>query len=1068
MYDTFVSGSKRARDSAHDFGREVSSTADEVRDLASSKVDDIFSTARRGAERFRDIVGHAESEVRGLSDARIHIQARDEVSPALDGIHSKLATIAATAGGIVIGGGIKDAMFGGVTDYTREASRTAAYLSAAERQQALSKADSLYVKGFFESRSEGAKQVADIAPVIRDRSQIGDFVETSAKMKYITPDASWEEINRSLGQTTNTFNETPKQAADSMMYAYKQVGDRQRDLYDTFWEYSGYFKKTGVSSAQMSNFLVKSVQEGSFNYDKPADFFKETFGVKALDAGDMAKYFELRGSSKDVAEKQAALFTSEINSGDEQRAKGALMALVGDLSSQKPDELKASLVAMGSATAEDNGDAILRTYKSAFDKPPSEIAGTMDRMVAAQKSADPMQQMIETRRQMDLLMQGIGQSMAVDMLPVMSEFNQLLITNKDEIKSLFSGLTGLITGATGFYKEHFTVVNGFVIGLIGLLAAKKLVDFVKGAYNFARGGFDVGKNVLSTVGQGVGKTKRWITGPKNDDIVPDKKRFALRGGRDADSLRSISSMTIHAARVYVNGQISGADRGGRGRNARDELDRRRRNNDDMGPSRRTRTLPRDKAKDILDTHRPPKTEPKTGVWGKVKDSSLFTRAPGLAKGAGIVGAIAGAGVGAYSLYQASKEGGWRQAISSGGGSVVGGVAGGAIGGAIGSLVGPIGTMAGAAAGNYLGEKIGSLADTSGLTKKAVDAVASLKDELWSWKDKALNFVSGKKEEPAANIASKPLPSFTLPTFTPQAKQKMEEAFTSFRNAAKQKGIEMDFSGVQRSAKKVGDTFSTIKENVTGWWKGSNARKAQTDMHAVGAATQKAKEQAKNMGVASTKSTQDIVAGSRKAGQSYKVISAAAASTVSQVKSRLESLRNISSQGSSWGSNLMTMLIAGIRSKFPALSTAVSGAAGIIKNFLGFSSPTKEGPASKSDKWAGNFISMFASGLHHDPVKQRMNLIAGTMNRPIRGRASVDMMHRSQATISSIPLAQTLHQAPRMAGNVSIQNITMDFGEMAKQVTDFSAFAQMMTSPQGRALIRKVFGEELYNALENGG
>ncbi|WP_052520698.1 hypothetical protein [Aneurinibacillus migulanus] len=1069
MHDNFVSGSRRARDAAQDFGREVDAARDDVRGLASEQVDDLFTHARSGAEDFRSTVSRVESEVKGLSDARVHLQARDDVSPVLDGIASKLAVIAATAGSLVFGGGIKDSLFGGITEYTHEAARSAPYLSSADRKSALTKADELYGKGYFESRPEAAKQVADIAPLVRDKSQIGSFVESSAKMKYITPDASWEEINRSLGQATNVFKETPQQVTDSMMYAYKQVGDRQQDLYDTFWEYALYFDKAGTSSAQMSNFLVKSVQEGSFNYDKPADFFKETFGVKALDAGDMAKYFELRGSSKDVAEKQANDFTSDINSGDEQRAKGAIMALVADLASQTPAELKASLVQLGSATGEDNGDAILKSFKTAFEEPPKDIAGTTDRMVQAQKDANPMQELVEARNQMNLLLQDLGQGMAADMLPVMHEFNQLLVENKDEIQSFFKALTTGIKIATGIYKDHFVLINSLLIGIASAFAAKKLVDFAKGGINFAKDIGDMGKNAASRVGQGFSTVKRWVTGrrtePEDDDITPERKKFKRgKGGDRNDTLHSVSSMTVNAAKVYVNGPISEGrrregGRRGRGDNARDEIGRRRGDNEDHTPPRRKKTISRQRGQDLLDSQRRPEPEPPPR-----------RRIPNAVKGGGIVGAVAGAGLGAYALYQTSKEEGLRQAISTKGGAVVGGVAGGAVGGAIGSLAGPLGTAAGAAVGGYIGDKLGSLADSSGVTAKVVDAVVSLKDTLGSWKDKAANFLSGKKEEPAKNAvagppAPKPLPPLTLPTFTPQAKQKMQEMFTSFKTSMKQKGIEMDFTPIQKAGAKVKDTFSNMKQSVVGWWKGDSAKKAQGDLHAVGSATQNAAGQTKNLGASANRSTAEIAQGSKQAGQSFAGVSAAAGTAAGQTKSHLETLRNISSQGSSWGSNLISMLAAGIQSKFPLLSSVVTTTAGIIKKNLGFSSPTKEGPASKSDKWAPNFISMFASGLKADPIKQKMNLIAGTMNRKLHNRASIDVMQRAG---NGIRVARSLNQAPRAAGSVSIQNITLDFGEMAKQVTNFTEFAKMLSGPQGRALIRKVVGEELHKAIENGG
>ncbi|UOK65366.1 hypothetical protein MT997_14075 [Paenibacillus sp. OVF10] len=185
-----------------------------------------------------------------------------------------------------------------MTDYYSEAARSAPYIPAQERQSALALNDDLVSQGIIPDRAAGAGNLADIAPMFPDKSMIGEAVTASSKIQYIRPDAGAEEINRALAQASNAFKETPTQIADSMMYVYENVGDRQQDLFDTFWEYSPYFESANTNSAQMANFLTKTVDEGAFNFDKPADFFKETFGVKALNADDMAKYFETRGSGK--------------------------------------------------------------------------------------------------------------------------------------------------------------------------------------------------------------------------------------------------------------------------------------------------------------------------------------------------------------------------------------------------------------------------------------------------------------------------------------------------------------------------------------------------------------------------------------------------------------------------------------------------------------------------------------------------------------------------------------------------------------------------------------------------
>lgn len=65
---------------------------------------------------------------------------------------------------------------------------------------------------------------------------------------------------------------------------------------------------------------------------------------------------------------------------------------------------------------------------------------------------------------------------------------------------------------------------------------------------------------------------------------------------------------------------------------------------------------------------------------------------------------------------------------------------------------------------------------------------------------------------------------------------------------------------------------------------------------------------------------------------------------------------------SWGKNMMGNLVDGIKSMAGGVKDAVSGVADKIKNFLGFGSPTKEGPGSNADTWAPNLISMLKEGI----------------------------------------------------------------------------------------------------------
>ncbi|WP_440433402.1 tail tape measure protein [Paenibacillus amylolyticus] len=1097
MGDDIVSSSRRARDAADDLGRRIHGAADEVRDFNRVQLDDIFRRSRAGADDLRRSASHADAEIRGISDAHVRLRANDEISPLVDGISAKIAALATVAGGLVLGGGMSDALFGGVTDYYSEAARSAPYMPAQERQKALAINDDLVSQGIIPDRATGAGNLADIAPMFPDKSIIGEAITASSKIQYIRPDAGAEEVNRALAQASNAFKETPTQIADSMMYAYQSVGDRQQDLFDTFWEYSPYFASSGTDSAQMSNFLSKTVQGGAFNFDKPGDFFKETFGVKALNADDMANYFVSRGSGKKDAANQAQAFTEDINSGDKQKAQGAIAALVADLASQSRSDLKQSLVTLGAAAAEDNSDSILSTYSLPFEKAP-DMTGTTDRLVATQQQANPMTEYNQIQAQMQIQMQDIGGNIMQASLPALKEFNTLITENKDSIEAFGVGVVNAITKVTSVYKENAGLINAALIGLASVLVIKGLVSFgqgvrqlnsdLAGAVGWAG---QKGKNIVTGAGQGLkngwDRIRGRSSGPTPEPTVETPAERAnrirnqvgdrrIRGdlGRNRNSsgnplggVRSSSTMTINANRVNVygsssggrgNGRNRGNRRGGGGNNRGSGGDRNRnRNNspDTRDPNRRgSRENPYRVRRPNPPTPPPTPDVPNGGKLGNFIKSNAK-----MLKAGGIIGAATSLGFGAYDLYQTAKETGWKEAISSSGGSVAGGAIGGTLGGIVGSLAGPLGTAAGAYFGNWAGEKLGALADSSGITRDIVDGVSSLTDSIKGW----MGF--GPKVEPKPVMPQLPKESFvtTTASTTKEGEQKIKETMESVVSNVQKSGLKQGLTDAMNESG-VTEAADHIKDKLIGMFKGSESKEAENNVKAVGTAAKETEQKAKDLGVTTKNSTRDIISGNGQTALSFSGVSSSAKSAIDLTRQHLESLSTVSSKGSTWGSNLISMMAAGMQSKFPTLTSIVSKAAGVIKDYLGFSSPTKEGPASKSDRWAGNFVSMFSDGLRPDSIKQRMNLIAGTM------RDGVEGIEGPELSGSNIPVRTTSLSAQASSGNksVTIGNVTIDLGGIAAGITDFQSFAKALTSPEGRALIRDVAGEEIYKALETGG
>jgi phage-related protein len=87
------------------------------------------------------------------------------------------------------------------------------------------------------------------------------------------------------------------------------------------------------------------------------------------------------------------------------------------------------------------------------------------------------------------------------------------------------------------------------------------------------------------------------------------------------------------------------------------------------------------------------------------------------------------------------------------------------------------------------------------------------------------------------------------------------------------------------------------------------------------------------------------------------------SKVNSIRSTITSVFNsIKSRAYGWGRNLLSGFIRGFWSKFGSLKSAVKSAASTISDFLGFSSPTKEGAGRFADEWMPNFIDMITDGL----------------------------------------------------------------------------------------------------------
>lgn len=82
----------------------------------------------------------------------------------------------------------------------------------------------------------------------------------------------------------------------------------------------------------------------------------------------------------------------------------------------------------------------------------------------------------------------------------------------------------------------------------------------------------------------------------------------------------------------------------------------------------------------------------------------------------------------------------------------------------------------------------------------------------------------------------------------------------------------------------------------------------------------------------------------------------------------------------WGKNLIQGFVNGIVSKANSVAGAVGGIAGQVLAFLGFHSPTKEGPGREADQWAPNLVKMYSQGIESG-IPQIQNAV-NKLTKPI--------------------------------------------------------------------------------------
>lgn len=156
----------------------------------------------------------------------------------------------------------------------------------------------------------------------------------------------------------------------------------------------------------------------------------------------------------------------------------------------------------------------------------------------------------------------------------------------------------------------------------------------------------------------------------------------------------------------------------------------------------------------------------------------------------------------------------------------------------------------------------------------------------------------------------------------------------------------------------------------------------------------------------------------------------AKSVINKVKEIKNSITNyfksLGKNALAWGRNLLDSFINGITSRFARLRSAVSNAVSIVKNFLGFSSPTKKGPGREADEWPVNLVNTFAEGM--------------TATLPNLERALIKTAQTLSILAQPVAITEGPMPAPTFNGPlVNIENVVVrnddDIRKLSEQVAE---------------------------------
>ena len=139
----------------------------------------------------------------------------------------------------------------------------------------------------------------------------------------------------------------------------------------------------------------------------------------------------------------------------------------------------------------------------------------------------------------------------------------------------------------------------------------------------------------------------------------------------------------------------------------------------------------------------------------------------------------------------------------------------------------------------------------------------------------------------------------------------------------------------------------------------------------------------------------------------------------------------------WGKDLIDNFVSGIKAKISAVTSAVSGIASTVKNFLGFSEP-EEGPLSNFHTYAPDMMKLFAKG-----IKDNEKVVTDQIAKSFNFETATVGFESSGVGMSSAGIINGMYSSKSESGSTYTINLMLPDGSklakyMFKPLTDYAA------------------------------